>query len=281
MAFYRGPRIVTSGLVLALDAANPKSYAYGSTLWNDLSGNLNSGSLNNAPALNNDGFGSLVFDGSTNYASTANTITLTTATFISWVNLNGSQPSYTGIILSRIDDNTATGLGLSYGNTPTTNQLGYLWNGALNTYSWNSGLIVPTNTWCMVAISVSSTSATAYLCQSSGITSATNTVNHSSVSNKFDIGRDPYFLGGRFFRGNIAQSLLYNRALTATEIIQNYNAIGSRFQYPLANISTYLTLTQAAGLSIYDNTIENTTYLARYSSYASASAFALVNEPII
>ena len=36
-----------------------------------------------------------------------------------------------------------------------------------------------------------------------------------------------------------------------------------------------------ASVTVYDNTIENTTYLARYSSYASASAFALVNEPII
>jgi hypothetical protein len=189
----------------------------------------NNGTLTNSPTFSSDNGGTFVFDGTDDYASTPNTITLTTATFISWVNLNGSQPSYTGIILSRISDATATGLGLSYGNTPTTNQLGYLWNGAANTYTWNSGLIIPTNTWCMVALSVSSTSATAYRCQSSGITSATNTVNHSSVSNNFNVGRDPYSLGGRFFNGSIAQSLLYNRALSSTEITQNYNAIKSRF----------------------------------------------------
>ena len=193
-----------------------------------MSGNNNTGTLVNSPTFNSGNQGSLVFNGTTQYITTANTITLTTATFINWVNLNGSQPSYTGIILSRISDATATGLGLSYGNT-TTNQLGYLWNGAENTYTWNSGLIIPTNTWCMVALSVSSTSATAYRCQSSGITSATNIVNHSSVSNNFNVGRDPYSLGGRFFNGSIAQSLLYNRALSSTEIQQNYNATKTRF----------------------------------------------------
>jgi hypothetical protein len=225
-----GPKpIVTNGLVLHLDAANIRSYPKSGVTWTDLSGNNNTGTIVNSPTFNSGNQESLVFNGTTQYVTTANTITLTTATFISWVNLNGSQPSYTGIIVSRISDATATGLGSSYGNTPTTNQLGYLWNGALNTYSWNSGLIIPTNAWCMVAVSVSSTSATAYLCQSSGITSTTNTVNHSSVSNNFNVGRDPYSLGGRFFNGNIAQSLLYNRALSATEIQQNYNATKGRF----------------------------------------------------
>jgi hypothetical protein len=229
MAFNRGPKIVTNGLVLALDAASKNSYPGTGTVWTDLSGNNNNGTLVNSPTFSSTNGGTIVFNGTTQYATTANTITLTTATFISWVNQNGSQSSYTGILLSRISDATATGLGSSYGNTPTTNQLGYLWNGALNTYSWNSGLIIPTNAWCMVAVSVSSTSATAYLCQSSGITSTTNTVNHSSVSNNFNVGRDPYSLGGRFFNGNIAQSLLYDRALSSIEISQNYNAQKSRF----------------------------------------------------
>jgi hypothetical protein len=228
MAFHRGPKVVTNGLVLALDAANVKSYVSGSTTWRDLSGNNNSGSLTNGPTFNSANGGSIVFNGTNQYTLTANTITLTTATFISWVNQNGSQPSYTGILMSRISDATATGLASSYGSGPTTNQLGYIWNNAVNTYSWNSGLIIPTNAWCMVAVSVSSTSATVYLFQSSRITTATNTVNHSSVTTKFDVGRDP-FGGSRFFKGNIAQSLLYNRALSASEIAQNYNALKGRY----------------------------------------------------
>ena len=222
------PNIVTSGLTLMLDAGYIPSYPTTGTTWNDLSGNVNNGTLTNGPTFDTANGGSIVFNGTNNYASTTNNITSTTATFISWLNQNGSQSAYTGILLSRISGSTATGLGSSFGSTPTTNQLGYVWNDTTNTYTWNSELIIPTNAWCMVAVSVSSTSATAYLCQSSGITTATNTVSHSSVTNNFNVGRDPA-TGVRFFNGKIAQSLLYNRALSATEITQNYNATKSRF----------------------------------------------------
>ena len=222
------PNIVTSGLTILLDAAYVPSYPTTGTTWNDLSGNVNNGTLTNGPTFDTANGGSIVFNGTNNYASTTNNITLTTATFISWLNQNGSQSAYTGILLSRISGSTATGLGSSYGLNPTTNQLGYAWNDTPNTYTWNSGLIIPTNAWCMVAVSVSSTSATAYLCQSSGITTATNTVSHSSVTSNFNVGRDPA-TEVRFFNGKIAQSLLYNRALSQTEITQNYNALKTRF----------------------------------------------------
>jgi hypothetical protein len=114
-----------------------------------------------------------------------------------------------------------------------------------------------------------------------GLLNKTGTLTGSIPSNiNFRIGSDVNGFNEQL-TGHLYSLKVYNRVLSDQEVAQNYNAIGSRFQYPLANISTYLTLTQAAGLSIYDNTIENTTYLARYSSYASASAFALVNEPII
>ena len=51
MAFSRGPSIVTDGLVLALDAANHKSYPGSGTTWYDLSGNGNNGTLNCGPSF--------------------------------------------------------------------------------------------------------------------------------------------------------------------------------------------------------------------------------------
>jgi hypothetical protein len=120
---------------------------------------------------------------------------------------------------------------------------------------------------------------TTFSCYIDGEFKNTLTVTGSFTTTNPTIGINTGF--SEPYTGNIYSFSYYNRALSAAEVAQNYNAISSRFQYPLTTISTYLTLTQAAGLSIYDNTIENTTYLARYSSYASASAFALVNEPII
>jgi hypothetical protein len=110
----------------------------------------------------------------------------------------------------------------------SSNQLGYHWNDAVPTYIWASGLIIPDLTWCMIAVSVTSTSATAYLCQASGITTSTNTTSHAStVLNDIKIAQDD--AGSRFFNGNIAISQLYNRALSLTEITQNFNAQKARF----------------------------------------------------
>ena len=64
MAIYKNtPPIVTSGLVLHLDAGNLKSYTSGSTVWNDLSGNNLTGSLTNGPTFSNVNGGTIVFDG--------------------------------------------------------------------------------------------------------------------------------------------------------------------------------------------------------------------------
>jgi hypothetical protein len=112
-------------------------------------------------------------------------------------------------------------------NFQASNQLGYHWNDNINTYGWQSGLTIPDLTWCMVAISVTSTAATAYLCQTSGITTATNTVSHgSSLLNDIKLALDD---AGRYFTGNIAISQLYNIALSAGQISQNFAVDRARF----------------------------------------------------
>ena len=52
MGLNHSPSIVTNGLVLALDAANPKSYSGSGTTWNNLNGNINNGTLVNTPTYN-------------------------------------------------------------------------------------------------------------------------------------------------------------------------------------------------------------------------------------
>jgi len=69
---YTGPNIITDGLVLALDAANPRSYPGTGTSWNDLSGNGNNGTLVNGPTFNSDNNGSIVFDGVDDYINISN-----------------------------------------------------------------------------------------------------------------------------------------------------------------------------------------------------------------
>ena len=71
MGFYRGPNVVTDGLVLALDAANPTSYVSGSTTWQDLSGNSYNWSLINTPTVGSNYLG---FNGTDQYTTITNGI---------------------------------------------------------------------------------------------------------------------------------------------------------------------------------------------------------------
>jgi len=220
MSCAGGPDLVQNGLVLCLDAGNRKSYSGSGTVWKDLASS-NNGTLTNGPTYNSANGGSIVFDGTNDFIQCLGSITVTEATFLTWIRRNGNQDTYDGILYSRGTNTT----GMSF---YSSNQLGYTWNDAGNTYGWSSGLTIPDLTWCMVAISVTSTAATAYLCESSRITSAINTVNHaSSLLDDIKIGIDEY--ENRCFTGNIATAMIYNRALSANEISQNFNSLKGRF----------------------------------------------------
>jgi len=213
--------VVTTGLQLYLDAGNASSYPGSGTTWTDLSGNSRDGTLTNGPTYSATNGGSIVFDGTNDYVQCTGSLTVTAATFVTWIKRNGSQGTYDGILFSR--GTNTTGM-----NFYTSNQLGYHWNDSSSTYNWSSGLTIPDATWCMIAVSVTSTAATAYLCQTGGTTTATNTVNHaSSLLNDIKLAQDD--AGSRFFNGNIAIAQLYNIALSAGQISTNFEADRGRF----------------------------------------------------
>ena len=214
--------IVTTNLSMFLDAGNASSYPGSGTAWTDLSGNSRNGTLTNGPTYTSADGGAIVFDGTNDFVQCSGSITATAATFVTWMRRNGPQDDFDGIIYSR----GAAATGISFFGT--TNKISYTWNNAVNTYTWDSGLTIPDLTWCMIAVSVTSTTATAYLCQSSGITSATNTVGHTSTTlDAIRIGQDN--LASRYFNGRIATAMIYDRALSAGEITQNFNALRSRY----------------------------------------------------
>jgi hypothetical protein len=77
----------------------------------------------------------------------------------------------------------------------------------------------------MIAITVSSSSATAYLCNSTGITTAINTNAHSTLTGlNFYIACDPTDKSGRAFVGKIATAMVYNSALSLSDITATFNA---------------------------------------------------------
>jgi hypothetical protein len=64
--------IVTSGLVMNLDAGFTPSYPRQGTTWYDVSGNDYNGALTNGPTFNSANGGSIVFDGVDDYANNSN-----------------------------------------------------------------------------------------------------------------------------------------------------------------------------------------------------------------
>ena len=176
--------------------------------------------VSGGPTYSSTNGGSLIFDGNDSITCTGTT-TVTSATFLCWIRRNGTQGTYDGIIFSRSTNVT----GMSFFES---NQLGYTWNNTVSTYNWASGLTIPDLTWCMVALSVTPTSATAYLCQSSGITTATNTVSHTSTTlDDIKIGFDEAF--SRYFTGNIGIAQIYTKALSSVEISQKFEEDRARF----------------------------------------------------
>lgn len=224
MAVAYNSKIVTNGLVMYLDAANRQSYPGSGTTWTDLSELGNNGTLINGPTFSSENRGAIVFDGVNDQAHCTGSITLSQATFLAWIKRNGSQPAWAGIIYSR----SLTGLaGINYRSD--TNQLGYIWTDSGTYYNWVSSLTPPDQSWCMVAVSVNSSAAVAYLCQASGITSATNSVSHPQLTiDDIKISIDDV-LTTRVAKQSVAVASIYNRALTQAEIQQNFNALRGRF----------------------------------------------------
>jgi len=268
----------SNGALLYLDAGQSASYPGSGTTWTDLSGNGRNGTLTSGPAYSRADGGSIVFDGVNDYVQCSGSPTVTAATFLVWMRRNGPQDDYDGILYSR--GSAATGIGFF----STTNKISYTWNDAANTWGWDSGLTIPDLTWCMVAVSVTSTSATAYLCQSSGITSATNTVNHTSTTlDDIKIGLDD--LASRYFNGRIATAVIYNRALSADEITQNFNALRGRVDTAVTtNLVAYYnpdltTSYPGSGTTLFDisgndlnGTMSNITYTDPYFTYNGTSS---------
>jgi hypothetical protein len=222
MAFYRGPQVVTDGLVLALDAANPKSYPGSGTIWNDVSGNGNSGSLTNGPTFSNN---SIVFDGVDDYVETVNgssTVALTSqASAFCWFK---TITSAAGNFIRQIGttDNGFEIIITSTGKISGAAFLGGWQNFPPSNLSYNDNL------WHNVVITINGTIVTIYVDSNSIYSSSLGSSNLNTGNGRVRIGLHPNGTANRY-NGNIASVQLYNRALSSQEILQNYNAQKSRF----------------------------------------------------
>ena len=234
-----GPgNIVTNGLVMYLDAANYASYTSGSLTWYDLTKNNNSGSLINGPTFDSGNGGSIVFDGVNDYVALQN-VTFTDKISIGiWYKSPNPVSNYpllygNGTTISN-ESFYSTILGPVYGTSNKGKVAAFF---KTDTISQSSGRIdlvstsVITGSYCyLMATYESSSLAKLYINASLEASSSTSASNLNPNTGSFNLGGgNPVPVGSDRFTGSIAVFHIYNRALSSTEVLQNYNAQKTRF----------------------------------------------------
>jgi hypothetical protein len=230
MATIGGANTVTDGLVLALDAANPLSYPGSGTTWRDLSGNGNNGTLISGSAFNSGNGGSIQFDGSDDYVNVINPTNVSSAfTLNFWIKAVGvgsvGNTGFLGII------NRFNGYSSQRNRFLLQNNFrGFYFQPIVGGVSYD----IFSNSFSSIQNKISMCSVTyngslvSFYLNGDG-------VGTSSLSGTLDSGSSGAVLGwgadsaDYYFNGNIYSAQIYNRALSSSEIQQNYNAVKTRF----------------------------------------------------
>ena len=230
MGIAYNPSIVTNGLVLCLDAGNTKSYPGSGTTWTDLSGRGNNGTLNGPTYSSNNG-GTLIY----------------TNTSITTVSMSDLRPT-TGITQESwflsTNNTTQVFIGSQYGTSSNNSYAIWLnaanqWaagvniGGSFNYQTYNS--TVSTNVWYHFVHTYDGANQRMYINGSQVFSWATTgSIAYDTNNTLLAVGNDwngsVYNVGASVgVQGRLSIAKIYNRALTDTEIQQNFNALRGRF----------------------------------------------------
>lgn len=232
-----GDGTIRSGSILYLDAAQLRSYSGSGATWFDLSGNGNNGTLTNGPTFNSGNGGSLVFNGTNQYATVADNTSLRPTSFSIDVWFRPTSfNTYTGIITKPATTAPWTPPFLSYliriNLTGTQLECSTSTGGTYRQFTVNYTFVA--NTLYNVTFTFNSaTGAAVIYLNGSVLSSPTTTAGSISYAAQpvilgADYGASPV---GEYFPGNIYNARIYNRVLSATEVLNNFNAVKSRFGY--------------------------------------------------
>jgi hypothetical protein len=243
MAVYKNSipfgSIVTDGLILNLDATNINSYPGSGTTWTDTSGYNNSGTLTNGPTfLRERGRGSIVFDGVDDRVSISDfNYGRSGCTIASWAKYNATTVGYKEGIVSKWQTGAGTVnefiLGSTKGieGTAPGNPYFYIFNtNDQAVAAIDNSTILAVGTWYYILGTFDGLNTRIYL---NGQYKNIST-NSTSPTIK-TVASQPIALAsfGSSFQLNtncsISLAQIYNRALSAQEVQQNYNALKSRF----------------------------------------------------
>ena len=222
MGVFAGPDIIEDGLVTLLDAGNSKSYSGSGTTWIDLSPNQQDATMNSAPSFTTvDNIKHFDFDGTDDYFEISNhyNMNITNAVTAScWVKSNTTNWNDTGWLMSKRNQF------LLHPRTPNKQFDWYIHNGSFRPISVSNASFDITQ-WHNWTGTYDGSYQRLYLNGIQVNSNAQSGTLTSSTSSLF-IGQD---LGTRFGDAKIAYCMVYNKALTASEVKQNYEATKGRF----------------------------------------------------
>ena len=239
MGITRGPKIIRNGLVLALDAADKNSYIGSGTTWRDMSGNNYNGQLINGPVFNGSNGGSFVFDGTNKYVDMPNTEGVfnfknTAFTVSVWFKIP-TNSALEPVIIKNRNSNDGWLIRFYYASLTDiriVTVLNSFASGSTFQYSGRSApFSIELNKWINLVVVITSDTAN----------EAGNSIVHyiNCIESIGLAGSGVPYQGGNplcklslaseQFIGNISLAHIYSRGLTKAEIIQNYNALKSRF----------------------------------------------------
>ena len=218
MSISHYPSVVTDGMILYHDAANVMSYSGSGSTWNDLSGVGNHGTLVNGPTFDaNTKKGAFTFDGTNDYVNFGNSSILqqSTGTLSAWTKASSPGAGYRGIIAKQ------GAYGLFYTNS------------VLVAYDWaadaprSTGINIADNTWKNVVLTYQSGVSNGTRIYINGVSVLTTTITIlSQVANLFG-GAEAN--ASQYASCQISSFNMYNRALSAAEVLDNYNAMRGRY----------------------------------------------------
>jgi hypothetical protein len=213
--------IVTDGLQLNLDAGFVSSYPTTASTWYDISGNANNGALQNNPTFNSSNSGSFVFNGSNQTSNLTSLNLQQNFTLTGWY-----KPSVlTGFaIFGQGAQNPSLGLHVWY-TSGTLIRFGMFANDTDFTVSTS------VNNWYYISCTYNNSSPYTKQLYINGVAQTGATQQAQSAYNgtgTFRLGAT-YGSSGNYGSGSFAGMTMYNRILSSTEILQNFNAQKARY----------------------------------------------------
>jgi len=249
MSYNTFTPIVSSGLTLYLDAANTKSYSGSGTSWLDLSTYGNTGTLTNGPTFSGGNSGTIIFDGTNDQVLVTNSSTFNNTSSKSvemWVNTGSIGANFVVILTNRgVDDFNVNFTFLIDNrnlvrpwNPAGTNSMVLVYSMGTNSagyYAYSNNKLGTTNgdnSWHHIVGVTDLSQNKLFLYYDGELVNSTNTSGTPAVpSANLRIGSGYTSGGSDFpFTGRISITKIYNRVLTQSEILQNYNATKFRFQ---------------------------------------------------